>query len=109
VQTVSRASFDTEVLSASRDLPVLVDFWGPRCGPCMQMMPWVENLAQQHMQRLKIVKLNSDENRRLCVDLRIMGLPTFVLFRDGVEVQRLSGSECTPSAISHLVTATLSD
>ena len=108
MQAVSRDSFESEVLSASRDRPVLVDFWGPRCGPCMKMMPWVEDLAQRNSDRLKVVKLNSDENRRLCLDLRIMGLPTFVLFREGVEVQRLSGSDCTPSAISKLVESTLS-
>jgi thioredoxin 1 len=108
VQAVSRDSFEAEVLSASRERPVLVDFWGPRCGPCMKMMPWVEDLAQRSSDRLKVVKLNSDENRRLCVDLRIMGLPTFVLFRDGLEVQRLSGDDCTPAAIAKLVESTSS-
>ena len=107
MQAISRESFELEVVVASRDLPVLVDFWGPRCGPCMKMMPWVESLAQQHPDRLKVVKLNSDENRRLCFDLRIMGLPTFVLYRDGVEVQRLSGNDSTPSGISQLVRTAL--
>lgn len=106
MQAVNRASFSDEVVEASRDKPVLVDFWGPRCAPCLAMMPWMEDLADQAVDRVKIVKLNSAEsmeNRRLCVELRVLGLPTFLLYRDGAEVQRLSGDDCTPSAISELV------
>jgi thioredoxin 1 len=103
MQAVSRDSYPTEVIAASHTVPVLVDFWGPRCGPCMKMLPWVEQLAEQNLGRVKMVKLNSEENRRFCVDLGIMGLPTFVLYRDGSEVRRLTGNDCTPATISRVV------
>src|SRR5262245_33547427 len=97
---VSRDTYQDEVVEASRTQPVLVDFWGPRCGPCIAMMPWVERLAETLAPSVKVVKLNSAGNRRLCVDLQVMGLPTFLLYRDGQEVRRLSGDGCTPSAIT---------
>ena len=102
---VSRATYQQEVIDASRSQPVLVDYWGPRCGPCLAMMPWVEQLAEELSGSLKIVKLNSAENRRLCVELRVMSLPTFLLYRHGQEIRRLTGDGCTPSAIA----ATLRD
>src|SRR5579859_5670879 len=105
MQAVTRDTYTDDVVEASRTQPVLVDFWGPRCAPCLAMMPFVEELSEKVSDRVKIVKLNSAENRRLCVDLRVLGLPTFMLYRDGVEVQRLSGDACTPSAISDLVEA----
>jgi thioredoxin 1 len=103
MQAVSRDTYPDEVIQASHDKPVLVDFWGPRCGPCLAMMPWVETLASERAESLKIVKLNSAENRRLCVELRVLGLPTFLLYRDGVEVKRLSGDACTPAAIKQMI------
>ena len=106
MQAVNRATFSNEVVEASHDQPVLVDFWGPRCAPCLAMMPWVEDLAEHTADRVKIVKLNSAEsmeNRRLCVELRVLGLPTFLLYRDGAEVRRLTGDDCTSSAISGML------
>jgi thioredoxin 1 len=100
MQAVSRDTYAEEVVAASNSQPVLVDFWGPRCGPCLAMMPWVEQLAEEVAGTVKIVKLNSAENRRLCVELRVLGLPTFVLYRDGVEIQRLTGDGCRPATIA---------
>jgi thioredoxin len=70
---------------------VLVDFWGPRCAPCLQMMPTVERLEAESGGAVKVVKVNAGENRQVCRDLRVFGLPTYVLMRDGEEVERLSG------------------
>ena len=70
---------------------VLVDVWGPRCAPCLALMPSIEALAERHRGRLRLVKVNAPENRGICRDLRVFGLPTYVLFRDGEEVRRLSG------------------
>jgi thioredoxin 1 len=103
VQAVSRDDFLSEVVDASKVVPVLVDLWGARCGPCLRMMPWIEKLAEQTAGSMKVVKLNADENRRLCVELGIMGLPTFLLYRDGQEVQRLTGSDCTPARVRALL------
>ncbi len=86
---VTRDSFEAEVRQANE--PVLIDFWGPRCGPCLALMPVVEELAQQYNGRLKIVKVNAQENRRLCVELKVMSLPTFLFFTQGQEAGRLTG------------------
>ena len=70
---------------------VLVDFWGPNCAPCVALMPNVEQLAERFGPDLRLVKVNAPENRQVCRDLRVFGLPTYVLFRDGNEVDRLTG------------------
>jgi thioredoxin 1 len=70
---------------------VLVDFWGPRCQPCLALMPAVEALEQAYDGRLRLVKVNAPDNRQVCRDLKVFGLPTYVLYRDGAEVERLTG------------------
>ena len=70
---------------------VLVDFWGPRCQPCLAMMPTIAKLEEDAGGAVRVVKVNSAENRQICRDLRVFGLPTYVLMRDGVELERLSG------------------
>ena len=70
---------------------VLVDFWGPRCQPCLQMMPTIEKMEEEAGGSVRVVKVNASENRGVCRDLRVFGLPTYVLMRDGVELERLSG------------------
>jgi thioredoxin 1 len=70
---------------------VLVDFWGPRCQPCLAMMPTIAALEEQAGGAVRVVKVNSAENRQICRDLRVFGLPTYVLMREGEELQRLSG------------------
>ena len=70
---------------------VLVDFWGPRCQPCLAMMPTIAQLEEEAGGAVRVVKVNSAENRQICRDLRVFGLPTYVLMRDGNELERLSG------------------
>ena len=70
---------------------VLVDFWGPRCQPCLAMMPTIAALEEQAGGAVRVVKVNSAENRQICRDLRVFGLPTYVLMRHGEELERLSG------------------
>jgi len=86
---VNSDGFEAEVSQSER--PVLVDFWGPRCAPCLALMPFVEKLAEQFREELKVVKVNSMENRKLCIELKVMSLPTFLLFRGGQEVARKTG------------------
>jgi thioredoxin 1 len=74
---------------------VLIDFWGPRCVPCLALMPAVEKLEEEYGGRLKLVKVNAAENRAIARDLKVFAMPTFVLYRDGAEVGRLAGD---PSA-----------
>jgi thioredoxin 1 len=71
---------------------VLIDFWGPQCQPCLQLMPEIEALEDTHDGALNVVKVNATENRQVCRDLKVFGLPTYVLYRDGAEFARLSGS-----------------
>ncbi|MCC6221898.1 MAG: thioredoxin family protein [Thermoleophilia bacterium] len=75
----------------TREGSVLVDFWGPRCQPCLAMMPAIAELEATAGGAVKVVKVNSAESRELCRELRVFGLPTYVLLRDGVELARLSG------------------
>ncbi len=82
-------SFEREVLHSS--MPVLVDFWGPQCGPCLALMPKVEALMERYGEKVRITKIEAPKNRRLCLTLKVMSLPTFLFFKDGKEVDRLSG------------------
>ena len=73
----------------------LVDVWGPSCQPCIAMMPDVQKLADERTEDMKVVKLEAPKNRRLCMEYKIMGLPAFLLFRDGEEVDRLTSADVT--------------
>jgi thioredoxin 1 len=70
---------------------VLVDFWGPRCQPCIAQMPLVARLEEEAGGAVRVVKVNSVEARDVCRELKVFGLPTYVLMRDGVELDRLTG------------------
>ena len=79
--------------------PVLVDIWGPECRPCIALMPAVETLAERYRDRVRFVKVNAPENRKICRDLRVAGLPAYLSMRDGVEVERLTGNGTTAEQI----------
>ena len=70
---------------------VLVDFWGPRCQPCLAMMPTIAKLEEEAAGAVRVVKVSAPENRQICRELRVFGLPTYVLMRGGVELERLTG------------------
>ena len=86
-----------------REGEVLVDIWGPQCRPCIALMPAVETLAQTYGHRVRFVKVNAPENRRVCRDLRVAGLPAYLTMRDGVEVERLTSDGTTPEQIEAAV------
>ena len=86
-----------------REGEVLVDIWGPQCRPCIALMPAVEILAQTYGHRVRFVKVNAPENRRVCRDLRVAGLPAYLTMRDGVEVERLTSDGTTPEQIEAAV------
>lgn len=103
---LNRENFEAEVNES--DKPVLVDFWGPQCRPCLALMPHVEELEKDYEGKLKLAKINAAENRMLCAKLRVMGLPTYLLYKDGVEVERLTGENVTVNEIKKAVNALLS-
>lgn len=94
---VNKDNYEAEVLSSS--MPVVVDFWGPSCGPCLALMPEVTKMAEEFGGRIKFCKLNAAENRRLCASLKVMGLPTFLFYKGGELVDRITGAEVTLEAI----------
>ncbi len=81
VLSVSKRSFSEEVLSAN--LPVLIDFWAPWCGPCRMLSPIVDEVAREHRADLKVVKVNIDEEPELANEFGVMSIPTLVLMKNG--------------------------
>lgn len=86
---LTEVDFQSEVVKSP--LPVLVDFTAAWCGPCKMLDPVVTQLAQEWAGRVKVVKLDVDENAALAVQYQVMGVPTLMLFVEGKPVQRLSG------------------
>jgi thioredoxin len=82
---------------------VLVDIWGPQCQPCLALMPAVEELAATYGDRVRFLKVNAPENRKVCRDLRVAGLPAYITMRDGVEVERLTSNGTTPEQIEQAI------
>lgn len=87
---VSTSSFNKVVMES--DLPVLVDFWAPWCGPCRSMHPVIEQAAARHSGRVLVAKLNTDLSPELSARFQIKGIPTLVLFREGREAARQAGA-----------------
>lgn len=84
------------------DGAVLVDFWGPRCAPCLAQMPHVAKLEEEHGGAFKVVKVSAAENRQVCRDLKVFGLPTYIAMRDGTELERISGNDVDIDAVRAL-------
>lgn len=80
-------------------LPVVVDFWGPRCAPCLALTPQVEKLAEEYEGRVEFAKINVAENRRLALDLKVLGVPSVLFFFQGAEKARITGGDVTVPAI----------
>ena len=89
VQSVGDEDFAARVLESDR--PVVVDFWAAWCPPCRLMNPVIEELAGEHPE-LSFVALDADANRQTVIEHGVLSMPTFLVFRDGVEVARLVGS-----------------
>ena len=89
VMEFTDANWHSEVLEA--ELPVVVDFWAPWCGPCRMLAPTIEKLAGEMEGKVKVGKMNTDENQDTPGSLRISAIPTVLIFQGGKEVDRLGG------------------
>jgi thioredoxin 1 len=90
VSEVTDSNFQAEVLES--DVPVLVDFWAPWCGPCRMVAPVVEEIAKEKAGELKVVKLNTDENQQTSINYNVLSIPTLIVFRNGQEAKRVTGA-----------------
>jgi thioredoxin 1 len=88
-QEITDTTFQAEVLES--DVPVLVDFWAPWCGPCRAMTPAIDAIASEMSEQLKVVKHNTQDSPNTPSSLGVMALPTFLLFKGGKEVGRHTG------------------
>jgi thioredoxin 1 len=100
VVTVDVNNYKKEVLEAKE--PVLLDVWAAWCGPCRMVSPIVEQIAAENLGKIKVAKLNSDENMALAVELGVMSLPTLILFKGGKEATRLMGAMPKPAIMARL-------
>ena len=104
---VTEQNFDTEVLQSQ--VPVLVDFWAAWCGPCRMVAPALEEIATEYRGRLKVVKVDVDENQEVSIRYDVRSIPTLILFKGGQIAERLIGAYPKPAIIAkvqgHLLNA----
>ena len=97
---ITDATFEAEVLKS--ESLTLVDFWAPRCGPCRKMGPLLDEIASEFEGRLKVVKINTDENLKTAKEYQISGLPSLLLFKNGEAKEIMVGLMPKSSIISNI-------
>jgi thioredoxin 1 len=103
---INKDNYQKEVVENPR--PTVVDFWGPQCVRCLELMPVLEAIARERNGELRLVKIDATKNRRLCMGLKLMGLPAFIFYRGGREVGRIAGREIAESDLRAAVDRLLS-
>jgi thioredoxin 1 len=102
---VTDDTYRAEVLES--ELPVVVDFWAPWCGPCRMVAPVLDELAVAYAGRVKIVKVNTDENSKVAADLGIVSIPTMHFVKDGEIVESVVGARPKPFLVQQIETSLL--
>src|ERR1700751_3201478 len=92
IQAVNDANFQADVIEASKTQPVMVDFWADWCRPCHMLSPTVEEIARENAGKLKVVKLNVDENINAAGKFNIRGIPTLLVFKGGQVAEQIVGA-----------------
>ena len=90
VLEVTDSNFEAEVLRS--DVPVLVDFWAPWCGPCKSIAPVVEQLANEYQGKVKVVKVNVDDNKQFAMKYNVRGIPNLIVFKNGQTHEQIVGA-----------------
>lgn len=93
IKDATSTSFATDVIAASREVPVIVDFWASWCGPCKQLTPLLEKVVRSYAGKVRLVKINVDENQAISAQLQVQSLPTVYAFRDGQPVDGFVGGQ----------------
>jgi thioredoxin len=92
IPAVTDASFQAEVIDASKNQPVMVDFWADWCRPCKMLSPTVDEIARENAGKLKVVKLNVDDNMNVPGKFNIRGIPTLLVFKGGQVAEQIVGA-----------------
>ncbi|HIT03708.1 MAG TPA: thioredoxin fold domain-containing protein [Candidatus Caccocola faecipullorum] len=95
---LTKENYEAEVKQETAK-PVVVDFWGPQCVPCMALKPKYHDMEHEFGDKVKFTAVDCSTNKRVAMAFRVMGLPTFLFFKNGEEVKRLSKEECTEESI----------